>query len=169
MDSSTTAQHSPLRGTLRGVHPIPGKKRRDGAQSRAPVSRRASNIQNHMEPTTSDIPWLCIISGIVLFSVITAFGMLSRWRYARRFWKAYARGAFAGLNTPEVKSRMHRLSVVALIGVIGMILSVVVLIVQQASGFLRAYSDVTLIVAAIFAVTTIIAALLRQREFDRRL
>ena len=102
-------------------------------------------------------------------SVMTAFGMLTRWQYARRFWKAYASGAFADLNTPEVRSRMHRLSLVALVGVIGMILSLVFLIVQQASGFLRAYSGVSLIVAVVFAVTGIIAALLRQREFDRRL
>src|SRR5690349_10996507 len=122
-----------------------------------------------MEPTTSDFPWLCLISGIVLFGVITAFGMLARWRYARRFWKAYTRGAFADLNKPKLKSRMYRLSVMALIGVIGMVVSVLVLVVQQTSGFLRAYSDVTLIVAAIFAVTAIIAGLLRQREFDRRL
>jgi len=122
-----------------------------------------------MQSTTTDLSWLCVVFGALFVGVMLVFGILYRLRYARRFWNAYRRSAFQDLNTPRVQARMNRYLSVTSSALLGMVLSFVVFIVQQTTGFFRAYSNITLLVAGLFVLISIIAALLRHREYDRRL
>lgn len=78
------------------------------------------------------------------------------------------RGAFADLNMPENKSRFRRLAVDALIGMFGMILSIVILVLQWA-GTVNTSFGVIVVVALIFGIIRSVAGLLMRREIDRRL
>jgi hypothetical protein len=122
-----------------------------------------------MESTTTDLSWLCFVFGAVFAGVMIVFGTRYRLRYGRRFWNAYRRGAFEDLDTPRVQARMNRYLLVASIALFGMVISFGVMVVQQATGFFRDYSYITLIVAGLFGLISLIAALLRHREYDRRL
>jgi hypothetical protein len=122
-----------------------------------------------MQSITTDLSWLCVVFGAVFAGVMLVFGVLYRLRYARRFWNAYRRGTFQDLNTPRVQARMNRYLFVTSSALLGMVLSFVVFVVQQTTGFFGAYSDVTLLIAGLFGVISIIVALLRHREYDRRL
>jgi hypothetical protein len=121
-----------------------------------------------MDTTTIDLSWLCFVILIGITVLVAVLGTRSRLRYARRLREAQARGAFADLNTPENKSRFRRLAIFALIGMLGMILSLAILFLQLRSPFAH-YYGITLGVAIVFGITGFIAGLLMQREFDRRL
>ena len=109
---------------------------------------------------------LSIPVGILVLAAI--LGTRSRLRYANRIRAAQARGAFSNMNTPQIRSRFRRLAIFALTGVLGMIFSLVILVVQLKSQFAD-YYGITLGVALLFAVMGCTAGLLIQREIDRRL
>ena len=121
-----------------------------------------------METTTIDLSWLCLVFGAVIFVGMAVLGTRSRLRYARRLREAQSRGAFADMNTPENKSRVRRLAVLALIGLLGGILSIAILVLQQASRDPR-FAGITIVAAILFGIIAAIAGFLMQREIDRRL
>lgn len=121
-----------------------------------------------METTTINLSWLCIVVPVGVMVVAAILGTRSKLRYASRIFNAQARGAFADMNTPEAKFRFRRLAVLALIGAVGMIISLVILIIQWLGGILVPFG-VTLISVCVFGVVTAIAGFLMRREIDRRL
>jgi hypothetical protein len=121
-----------------------------------------------MEPITIDLSWLCIVIPIGVIVVAAILGTRSRLRYANRIREAQARGAFADLNTPENKARFRRLAVFALIGLLGMMLSIVLLVLLLPSKFASFYG-IAIALALIFGVISSIAGFLMQREINRRL
>jgi hypothetical protein len=121
-----------------------------------------------MVTKTIDLSWLCFVVLIGVTILVAILGTRSRLRYARRLREAQSRGAFAELNTPKHKSRFRRLAIFALIGMLGMMLSLVILFLQLRTPFAH-YYGITLGVTIFFGITGSIAGLLMQREFDRRL
>ena len=109
---------------------------------------------------------LSIPAGILIIAAV--LGTRSRLRYADRIREAQAKGAFADMSTPKNKSRFRRLAIFALIGVLGMALSIAVLFIQIATKFSDLYG-ITIVIALIFAVIGAVAGLLMQREINRRL
>jgi len=109
---------------------------------------------------------LSIPFGILVAAAI--LGTRSKLRYAKRIQDAQARGAFADMNAPEYKSRFRLLALFALIGVLGMTLSIAILFVQLTTKFANLYG-ITLAVALIFGIIGAGAGLLMQREINRRL
>ena len=81
-----------------------------------------------MKSTTIDLSWLCLVAVMVLMIPVIYFGTLSRLKYAKRIHDAQARSAFADMNAPENASRFRRFAFLALIGSLGMIISIVMLI-----------------------------------------
>ena len=118
-----------------------------------------------METTTIDLSWLCIVIPIGIIVVVAILGTRSRLWYASRIRDAQARGAFADMNLPENKVRFRRLAALALIGLLGMILSIASLVLQQTNTF----SGVMVAVAFVFGAIASIAGFLMQREINRRL
>jgi hypothetical protein len=121
-----------------------------------------------MATMTIDLSWLCIVIPIGIIVVVAILGTRSRWRYARRIQEAQARGAFADMNTYENKSRFRRLAVMALVGLLGMILSIAILVLQQASKA-PSFVGITIASAILFGIIASIAGFLMQREINRRL
>ena len=121
-----------------------------------------------METTTIDLSWLCLVIPIGIIVLAAILGTRSRLHYARRIREAQARGAFAAMNTPENKSRFRRFAALALIGLLGMILSIAILVWQQASGS-PGFAGITIAAAILFGIMASIAGFLMQREIDRRL
>ena len=111
---------------------------------------------------------LCISIPVGILVVVAILGTRSRLRYADRIRAAQARGAFADMNAPPNRSRFRRLALLALSGVVGMILSLVILVVQLRSSY-ASYYGITLGVAFLFGAMGSTAGLLMQREIDRRL
>ena len=121
-----------------------------------------------METTTLDLSWLCLVIPIGIIVLAAILGTRSRLRYARRIREAQARGVFADMNTPENKSRFRRLAALALMGLLGMILSIAILVLQQASRD-PSFAGITIAAAILFGIIASIAGFLMQREIDRRL
>jgi hypothetical protein len=121
-----------------------------------------------METTTINLSWLCLVVPIGIMIVVAVLGTRSKLQYANRIREAQARGSFADMSTPEAKSRFRRLGALALIGVVGMVLSFVIFVFQRLSGVL-AFSGVTITAAVVFGIIGATAGLLMQREIDRRL
>ena len=122
-----------------------------------------------MKAVPMNLSWLCIVIPIITIVVVAILGTLSKLRYASRIRDAQARDAFADLNAPENKSRFRRLAATALIGSLGMIVSIAVLVLLEMkhTGY---YFGIPLIVLAIlFGILASIAGFLMQREIDRRL
>jgi hypothetical protein len=121
-----------------------------------------------MQSTTIDLSWLCfvILFGIVIVAAV--FGTRSRLRYARRIREAQARGAFADLDTAENKSRFRRLAALALIGLLGMISSIVIFLLLLANQAVT-FSGAMVVVALLFGMVAAIAGFLIQKEINRRL
>lgn len=111
---------------------------------------------------------LCLSIPLGILVVAAVLGTRSKLRYAKRIQDAQARGAFADMNAPEYKSRFRLLALFALIGVLGMTLSIAILFVQLTTKFANLYG-ITLAVALIFGIIGAGAGLLMQREINRRL
>ena len=107
-----------------------------------------------------------ILVGILVVAAI--LGTRSRLRYAARIRAAQARGAFADMNTPEYKSRFRHLAVFALVGLLGTVLSIVILAIQLRTKFAD-FAGITIVVAVLFGVVAAVAGSLMQREINRRL
>ena len=121
-----------------------------------------------MQPTTIDLSWLCIVIPVVVVIVAAVLGTRSRFRYARRIREAQAGGAFADMNTAEAKSRFRLLAILALIGLAGVALSVVIMLGLSLG---RIHIPVGVIIGAtfLFGIIAAVAGFLMQREIDRRL
>jgi hypothetical protein len=115
-----------------------------------------------------DLSWLCILITFGIAVVVIILGTRSRMRYARRIREAQDRGAFADINMPENKSRVRRLAALALIGLLGMILSIIILALQIANQA-NPFTGIMIALAIIFGSIALIAGFLLQREIDRRL
>jgi hypothetical protein len=111
---------------------------------------------------------LCISIPIGVVVVAAILGTRSRLRYAARIRDAQARGVFADMNTPENKARFRILAIFALVGLLGMFLSMAILVMQLRSRFAGLY-EVTIAVAILFGIVAAIAGSLMQREINRRL
>ena len=111
---------------------------------------------------------LCISIPVGILVVAAILGTRSRLKYANRIREAQARGAFADMNKAENKARFRRLALFALIGLLGMVLSIAILVVQLRSKFADFYG-ITVAIALLFGVTASIAGFLMQREINRRL
>jgi hypothetical protein len=111
---------------------------------------------------------LCLSIPFGILVVAAVLGTRSKLRYAKRIQDAQARGAFADMNAPEYKSRFRLLALFALIGVLGMTLSIAILFVQLITKFTNLYG-ITLAVALVFGIIGAGAGLLMQREINRRL
>ncbi|MBI5933035.1 MAG: hypothetical protein HY867_04960 [Chloroflexi bacterium] len=121
-----------------------------------------------METITFDLSWLCMVIPLGIIVVAAILGTRSRLRYASQIREALARGAFKELNAPEMKSRIRRLAVVALIGAIGMCLSFAFVVLQQISG-VNAFFDLIVAVGLVFGIVASITGLMMRREIDKRL
>jgi hypothetical protein len=111
---------------------------------------------------------VCIAVPTGIVGIAAILGTRSKLRYADRLRAAQARGAFADMNEPQNKSRFRRLAILALSGILGMILSLAILVLQLRRP-IADYYGITLAVAILFVTIGFIAGLLMQREFDRRL
>ena len=87
-----------------------------------------------METRTYDLSWLCaILCGLgYLGFIILAFRyrIRSAAKFAERFERARARGAFIGSNTPRERCRQRWLGVPALLGLFGTIISITLLAIN---------------------------------------
>ncbi len=121
---------------------------------------------------TINLTWLCIpvclVGFLGIFITLITFSVRSRLRYAERIRAAQARGAFADLNRPENESRFRRLAFMALVGILGMVLSIAILFLPWTGKTSMALGIIT-VVALIFGIIGSVAGLLMQREIDRRL
>jgi hypothetical protein len=111
---------------------------------------------------------LCMSIPVGILVVIAIWGTRSRLKYANRLQEALARGAFADMNTRENRPRFRRLAVFALIGLLGMILSLAILVLQLGTKFANLYG-ITTGLAIVFGIIASIAGFLMQREINRRL
>ena len=116
-----------------------------------------------------NISWLCIVIPIIVIAVIAILGTWSKLRYASRIREAQARDGLADLSTLENKSRFRRLAAIALIGLLGMIVSIAVLIWLQTRNAAYYFGIPLIVVAIIFGIVASVAGFLMQREIDRRL
>jgi polyferredoxin len=100
--------------------------------------------------------------------MVAVLGTRSRMKYANQIREAQARGAFKDMNAPEYKSRTRRFALIALIGLLGMVLSSAVLIFQLVSKITN-FSGLTVIIALLFGILSSVGGYLMKREVDRRL
>ncbi len=114
-----------------------------------------------------DLSWLCLVALIGIMIVVAVLGTRSRLRYANRICEAQARGSFSDIK-PEALSRFRCLAVLALIGVLGAILSLIIFVIQRSSRILI-LSEVTITAMVVFGIISATAGFLMQREIDRRL
>ena len=114
-----------------------------------------------------DLTWLCFIALFLIMIPVIYFGTRSRLQYARRIREAQARDAFADMNTPANKSRFRRLALLALIGALGMVFSIVMLF--QPWIRLPVPTGVIIATFVVFGILASVGGLLMQREIDRRL
>ena len=78
------------------------------------------------------------------------------------------RGAFADLETPKNKFRFRLLAGIALIGLLGMLFSFGIFVLQIAGKLPDVYG-ITIAIAVVFGIMSSIAGLLMNREINRRL
>jgi hypothetical protein len=120
-----------------------------------------------MESTAIDLSWLCLVAVMVLMIPVIYFGTLSRLKYAKRIRDAQARSAFVDMNTPENASRFRRFAFLALIGSLGMIISILMLVQR----WVRIPVPFGVLIAAffVFGIIASVAGFLMKREINRRL
>ena len=111
---------------------------------------------------------ICISIPIGILIGAAVLGTRSKMKYAKQIREAQARGSFKDMNTPEYKSRTRHFALIALIGLLGMVLSFAILIFQQINGFTN-FSGFTAIVALFFGILSSVGGYLMKREIDRRL
>jgi hypothetical protein len=109
--------------------------------------------------TTSSI--LILLAVLVTRSKINS---INEFRQAQ----AKAKGTLAKSNTPECKSKIRLLAIIALVCILGMVLSVTILFLQIMTNFTYLYK-LTISVAIVFFTVGTSAGLLMQREINRRL
>jgi hypothetical protein len=80
-------------------------------------------LKNELNVGFMDLTWLCFVALILLMIPVIYYGTRSRIQYVRRIREASARGAFADMKEPKSKSRIRHLAFVALVGAIGMVVS----------------------------------------------
>jgi len=121
-----------------------------------------------METYTINLSWLClpILMGIVILAAF--FGTRARLQYAKRISDAQARGAFNDLNTPKQKIRFRWRGLLALIGAVGAMSSLVTVILQS-FGVISIPIVIILAAFSIFGALSSVAGFLMKREIDRRL
>ena len=120
-----------------------------------------------METTSVDFSWLFAVLAIGLFVVLVILGARSRIRYMQRLQDAQSKGAFADLNMPANKSRFRRLVAIALISLLGSMVSSVILFLEVINNA-NPPIGILLIVDVIFAVIASVAGFLVKREINRR-
>ena len=116
-----------------------------------------------------NLSWLCIVIPIILMAAVAILGTWSKLRYASRIREAQVRGRFADLKAPENKSRFRRLAAIALIGSLGMIVSITILVLLQTRNAAPYFGIPLIGVAILFGIVASVAGFLMQREIDRRL
>jgi hypothetical protein len=114
-----------------------------------------------------DLSWLCFVAIMLIMIPAIYYGTRSRLRYARRIREAQAKGAFADMNTPENQYRFRRFAFLALIGVIGLIISIVMLI--QPWIRIPLPFSVFIVAFVVFGIMASVGGFLMQREIERRL
>lgn len=114
-----------------------------------------------------DLSWLCFVVLMLIVIPVIYYGSRSRLRYARRIREAQGRGAFGDMNTPENKSRFRRFASLALMGTLGMVLSIVMLV--QPWMRIPIPFGVIIAVFVVFGIMASVGGFLMQREIDRRL
>jgi hypothetical protein len=121
-----------------------------------------------MQPTTINLTWLCfpVLMGIVV--VVAILGTRSRLRYVRRIREAQTRGVFADMNTPEYQVRFRRFALLALFGMLGTVLSFV-MIFQPWIRIPASFVVIIAVLLVVFGVMGSIGGFLMKREIDRRL
>ena len=117
--------------------------------------------------TTVDLSWLCIVIPIGIIAVAALLGTRSRLKYAQRIRDAQARGAFADINTPKNKSRFRRFAFLALIGTLGLMVSLVMLIQPWIN--LRVPLGAFIAAFIVFGIMGSVGGYLMQSEINRRL
>lgn len=115
-----------------------------------------------------DLSWLCFIFIALTTIPVVYYGIRSRLRYAQLIREAQARGAFTDITAPHNSSSFRRFALFAVIGWLGMTLSIAVFILQVVTKSPN-YYKVTLATAIIFGVIGSVAGYLMQREIDHRL
>ncbi len=114
-----------------------------------------------------NLSWLCFVAVILIMIPFVYYGTRSRIQYARRIREASASGAFADMNEPKSKSRFRRLAFLALVGALGMILSLILLVQPWIRISLSPDFFITALI--VFGLISSAAGLLMRREIDRRL
>lgn len=84
-----------------------------------------------METSIIDLSWFCFVVPLGIVLIVAVFGARSRFRYAKRIREAQKRGAFEDMNTPKQKNRFRWGALAALIGVVGVMSSLVALVLQR--------------------------------------
>jgi hypothetical protein len=119
---------------------------------------------------TIDLTWLCIPIGLIGFlgavTVLMTLSVRSRLRYAKRIQAAQARGAFDDMNAR--KPQYLWLGVIALVGVLGVVVTIGMLILQLLHVVVLPV-ELIFIAFGIFGSMGAIAGTLMQREIERRL
>jgi len=110
---------------------------------------------------------ICMSILIGFLIVAAVLGTRSKMKYASQIREVQARGAFADMNTPEIKSRYRRFAILSLFGSFGMIFSIVIFFIQRANG--NILPGITIIAAIVFGIIATIGGYLMKREVDRRL
>ena len=121
-----------------------------------------------MEANTINLSWLCLVIPIGIIVLVAVLGTRSRLRYVKRIWDAQARGAFNDMNAPKQKTRFRWLALLALLGVIGTMSSLMISVLQRFV-VIPIPVGIVLVVFGVFGILTAIAGFLIQREIDRRL
>jgi len=109
-----------------------------------------------------------LLAYVVVFAAIAIVSTQAKLRSANRIRKAQARGAFADLETPENRSRLRWLAIVALIGLFGMLVSFGILVLQLI-GRISGFYGVTIAIGVVSGIMSSTVGLLMNREINRRL
>jgi hypothetical protein len=109
-----------------------------------------------------------LLAIIAVFAVIAIVSTQAKIQSAKRILRAQTEGAFADLETPKNKFRMRLLAIIALIGILGMALSIAVIFIQMLTQSYN-YYWVAIVIGLIFGGMGPIAGFLMQREINRRI
>jgi hypothetical protein len=125
---------------------------------------------------TIDLSWLtipiclgiCLPVYVAIVAILMTLSMRSRIKYAKRIQDALARSAFDDLSSPEQSPRNLWLAFTALVGLLGVVVTFGVLILQVL-GIVVLRIEVILITFGIFGSLSTMAGILMQRRINRRL
>ena len=121
-----------------------------------------------METTTINFSWLCIVIPIGIMIIVAFLGTRSKLHYARRIIDGQANDPFKVLKSPEAKSRIKRLAILTIIGVLGTIISLAILVIQRMNKIPVPFETI-LAAFIVFGILAVITGFLIQREIVHRL